>query len=97
MDSGDQLASFPACAFSGPRRYYTPVYTRRGRGMEEEYSLTGQLCPSGQETDAFGLLRRAVQIQVQRASRKQYGDYRTQYRLNVHEQVFRVTFCYLVH
>ena len=48
MDSGDQLASFPACAFSGPRRY-TPVYTRRGRGMEEEYSLTGQLCPSGQE------------------------------------------------
>ena len=40
------------------------------------------------EEIAFGLLRRAVQVQAQRASRKQCGDHRAQYRLNGHEQFF---------
>jgi hypothetical protein len=89
-DSGDQPASFPACAFFDPQRYYTPVYTQRGRGMEEEYFFNQSTLPfrAGKRTPLPGGTAFSGQVQAQCASRKQCGDYHTQYRLNGHEQVF---------
>lgn len=90
MDSGDLPASFPACAFSGPRRYYTPVYTQRGRGMEEEYFFNQStlLFRAGKRTPLPGgtafFWAGTGSARLPKAVRR----YHTQYRLNGHEQVF---------